>query len=109
VPPDRYRANLAGIIRTCREQGVECILLTRPFLGEATDRDSWVTYAPQYVAATLAVGSAEEVPVVDVYRGFRDRPALFADESHFTEEGHREAARLIGDAVLTVMKSKWRQ
>jgi hypothetical protein len=88
---------------------VGCILLTRPFIGESPGPWCWKTYAPDYVAATSAAGSELEVPVVDVYRAFRDSSALFADESHFTEEGHREAAKLIGDAILTVMDSKWRK
>ncbi len=82
------------------------ILLTRPFIGESPGPWCWKTYAPDYVAATLAVGGEEEVPVVDVYRGFRDNSALFADESHFTEEGHREAAKLIGDAILPLLDRK---
>ena len=57
-------------------------------------------------AATFAVGSEQNVPVVDVYRAFQDKPAMFADESHFTEEGHQEAAKLICDTVLTVIDAK---
>ncbi len=100
VPLDQYRKNLERIIRRCRQAGVGCILLTRPYVGDSSDPADWKTYAPDYVAATLAVGSEQNVPVVDVYREFRDSSAMFADESHFTEEGHRAAARLIGDAIL---------
>jgi lysophospholipase L1-like esterase len=106
VPVEKYRSNLQGIIRMCREQGVRCILLTRPFIGESPGSWCWKTYAPDYVTATFAVGSEQEVPVVDVYRAFEDKPAMFADESHFTEEGHREAAKLICDTVLTVIDRK---
>jgi len=35
------------------------------------------------------VASTEAVAVVDVQREFAGRVALFADESHFTPEGHR--------------------
>ena len=106
VSLDQYRVNLETIIRRCREQGVACILLTRPFIGESPGRWCWKTYAPDYVRATLAVGGEQEVPVVDIFRDFRDNPTLFADESHFTEEGHREAAKLIGDAILPLLVKK---
>ncbi len=106
VSLDKYRDNLQRIIRACRERGVACVLLTRPFIGESPGRWCWKTYAPAYVAATLAVGSEQEAPVVDVYQAFRDRPAMFADESHFTEEGHREAAKFIAEAVLPLRDGK---
>ena len=106
VPLDQYRENLERIIRRCREEGVECVLLTRPFIGESPGRWCWKTYAPDYVTATLVVGSEQEVPVVDIYRDFKDNAALFADESHFTEEGHREAAKVIGDAILPFVTRK---
>ena len=106
VPPDQYREHLASIIRACREQGARCILLTRPYIGESSEPVDWKTYAPQYVAATLAVGSEQEVPVVDVFRAFRNSPAMFADESHFTEQGHREAAQLIAGAVQPLVGRK---
>ena len=51
-------------------------------------------------AATLNIAREEGVPVIDVYAAFRDRPALFDDESHFGVEGHRLAAELVFEAAL---------
>ena len=99
VSLDDYRSHLRAMIREGRDRGVRVVLLTRPFVGSSTDPASWKTYAPQYNAATTAIGAEEQVPVIDVYAAFRDREALFDDESHFGVEGHHLAAQLIHEQL----------
>lgn len=103
VSPERYRENLDEIIRLAGENGVRCVLLTRPFADTSTDARCWMTYAPQYVTATLDVGRAHGVPVVDLCASFKDRKEFFVDESHFTEAGHRLAARRIYAAIQPLL------
>jgi lysophospholipase L1-like esterase len=52
----------------------------------------------------VEVAAAHGVPVVDLYTSFRDANQLFADESHFTKEGHRQAAALIAQHLLHLLE-----
>ncbi len=103
VSPQEYRENLTAIIQICKEQGIACVLLTRPFSGESPGPEWWKVFAPEYVAATLEVGKENEVPVIDVHDYFKDLKPFFADECHFTEAGMRTAAKLIADKIQPLL------
>jgi lysophospholipase L1-like esterase len=103
VSPEEYIENLTRFAELSRERGIECVLMTRPFLGESTDESWWRTYAPQYVDATLESGRELGAPVIDVYAAFADKRRFFADESHFNERGHRKAAKLIADRIKPLL------
>ena len=90
-----YRENLETIIRLCKEQGVQCVLLTRPYTGEVGNPQSWKHFAPDYRNTTLEVAKENEVPLIDIYDIFKDEEEYFADECHFTEDGHNLAAKRI--------------
>jgi hypothetical protein len=94
-----YRQNLRRIIGLAKENEVRCVLLTRPLIRGSEGPLCWKRFAPDYVAATIEVGAECGVPVIDVSREFKGRDEYFADESHFTEEGHRRAAALICEAI----------
>lgn len=101
-----YEANLRAMIRETRARGAVPLLLTRPFIGVPDGPDVWKARAPVYNAATLAVGRAEGVPVVDVHAAFAERADDFADESHFNEHGHRRAAAIIAAAVRPIVADR---
>jgi len=107
VSPDEYRANLCEMARICKENGIECVLLTRPFIGDCEDHINpelwWKWFAPQYVDATIEAGREADVMVIDVNSHFKDRPDLFADESHFTEQGNRLAAKFIYEQIKPLL------
>jgi lysophospholipase L1-like esterase len=103
VSLQEYRENLAAMIRLARENKAVAVLLTRPYVGEANHPLSWKNAAPDYNAATLETASAQHAPVIDVYTAFRDRRGYFADESHFTREGHQLAAELILSRLAPVI------
>lgn len=103
VPLDDYRAYLREIIGDARGRSIRLVLLTRPFVGAATDPASWKAHAPAYNAATRDIGRAEGVPVVDVHAAFADCPDLFDDESHFGVSGHRRAAELLAAALSPLL------
>lgn len=90
-----YRDNLAAMIRLAREKEAVVVLLTRPYVGESNHPLWWKNLGADYNAATAEVAAAQAAPVVDMYTAFRDRRVYFADESHFTREGHALAAELI--------------
>ena len=93
VSVEQYRANLGEIIRICRERGIRCVLLTRPFIGDTPEKTHWRYAAPNYVTATIEVGESTATPVVDIYSSFEGKAGYFRDECHFTEAGHRLAAK----------------
>ncbi len=107
VSVEEYRRNLAEIIRLCRANGVECVLLTRPFIYLAKEPNKplwWKNFAPAYLDATLAVGRENQVTVVDVHKAFAGKKQLFCDESHFTEAGHRLAADMIARQIAPLVR-----
>jgi lysophospholipase L1-like esterase len=99
VPLEEYQANLREIVAVARANHATPVLLTRPFIGTSTDPAWWKTHAPSYVSATIDVGRSENVPVVDVFAAFHDKPQYFDDESHFNLEGHRAAAAYIYERI----------
>lgn len=103
VPIDQYEANLHEFVRMGREHGFEVVLLTRPFIGDIPV-GSWKSDGRRNNRATLRVAEEEGVLAIDVYDAFVTQPKLFADESHFTEEGHRLAARLIYERIRGLVK-----
>lgn len=103
VSLDEYRANLVRIIDEGRMRGVQIVLLTRPYIGGINSPYWWKNWGPDYAAATVEVGREHRVMVIDVFSSFKGRDDLFADESHFTEEGHRLAADLIVDSLRPLL------
>jgi len=92
---EEYRSNLEEMIRLTRAAGAEVVLLTRPFVGPVRKENWWKQFAPEYNQATAEVAEREGAPVVDVYSFFKGQERFFADESHFTLEGHRRAADVL--------------
>jgi lysophospholipase L1-like esterase len=99
-----YRANLRRIAATARAHGARVVFLTRPYIGAPESADSWRVAAPDYNAATIEVAVELGLPTVDLYTIFRHRDALFADESHFTPEGHAIAARLVYEELRPLVQ-----
>jgi len=103
VSLEDYRANLAAMIALARGSGARVVFLTRPYIGESRDGLWWKNKGAAYNAATVEVAGAAGAPVIDLYTFFKDRPELFADESHFTEEGHRLAAAIVFRHLLPLV------
>jgi lysophospholipase L1-like esterase len=103
VSLDEYRGNLALMIRRCRERNTVPVLLTRPFYGHTHDPASWKSFGPDYNQATREVGASLGVPVVDVYKQFKRTARVFDDESHFTREGHWEAAQFVYSEIRALL------
>lgn len=95
VSLDEYRQLLRDMIDRARKAGAKPILLTRPYIGRTQDHAIWKYYGDDYRQATIDVGRETETPVADIYEQFKDKVDLFADESHFTREGHQQAAAII--------------
>lgn len=101
----QYKANLKEIIRICKENGIQCVLLTRPFVGPPHDGMDWRAAAPDYVAATIEVGKNQNVPVIDLHAHFadEDKEDYFVDNSHFTDEFHELAAKIILEKIRPML------
>ncbi|HVN24844.1 MAG TPA: GDSL-type esterase/lipase family protein [Syntrophorhabdales bacterium] len=103
VSVEEYKHNLTKIVEISKKNNIVCILLTRPFIGKPHDRLSWKYFAPEYVKATVEVGKETGAPVVDIYSYFKDKEQYFADESHFNEDGHKFAAKVIYDQIESLL------
>lgn len=95
VGAEEYEANLREMISRARAVEAKAVLLTRPYEGAIRDDLWWKRFGARYNAATARVAEAEGAALVDLYSFFKERRELFADESHFTAEGHRQAAEII--------------
>ncbi|MEZ5331995.1 MAG: GDSL-type esterase/lipase family protein [Thermoanaerobaculia bacterium] len=100
VPLEEYRENMRTMVEMARGAGARVLLLTRPYIGPIAEWDSWKRYAHDYNAATVELAEQLDTPLVDLYSEFKGRDELFADESHFTAEGHTLAAEAIVDRLL---------
>jgi lysophospholipase L1-like esterase len=100
--PD-YEANLTEMVSLCRARGASPVLLTRPFIGRTHDPSSWKSFGPEYNQATREVAARRGVPLIDVYKEFKRSEQLFEDESHFTPQGHWEAARFVHAQLRPVL------
>jgi lysophospholipase L1-like esterase len=106
VSLDDYRANLREMVRLCREHGATPVLLTRPFEGHTHDPESWKSVGPDYNQVAREIATELNVPLIDVYKQFKREKGLFEDESHFTREGHGEAARFVYGEMAPVLSAR---
>lgn len=109
VPLEKYRDNLRRMASMSREAGAEPIFLTRPFVGSVDDPQKWKYAAFDYNAATVETAVAEGAFVVDLYSFFKGREELFSDESHFTDEGHLIAGRIVADHLVPMLSGLRRE
>lgn len=91
-----YLTNAREFVETARDHHVEVALLTRPHRDLpavlAGVAPNWRSAVPAYNRALLRLGSHSNIPVLDVQGAFANSPEQFADESHFTLEGHAAMA-----------------
>jgi lysophospholipase L1-like esterase len=74
---------------------VQLVFLTRPFELQIPDEVWWKNFGYDYNVATGAVAADAQIPLIDFYTHFKGRRELFADESHFTAQGHDLAAEIV--------------
>jgi lysophospholipase L1-like esterase len=98
-----YRNNLKEIIKIANDYKVQCVLLTRPFIGESPDNLWWKNFAPDYNRITIEVAGSNGIPAIDVYGYFKDKELHFADESHFNGLGHKIASVLIYENIVSLL------
>ena len=96
-----YEANLNKIIDLCSNNNSRVVLLTRPYrTGGFETRVFGVEHAEEYNKIVFKVAKARNVICVDLASYFNDNPKYFYDFAHFNDLGHKEAARLIYQALL---------
>jgi lysophospholipase L1-like esterase len=106
VSLDDFRENLRTIATEARAHDVNVVLLTRPYVGGVPNDGWWKHRGADYSVAAAEVAAAEHLAFVDVYSFFKERGELFADESHFTDEGHLQAAVLIWEHIKAIVERK---
>ncbi len=103
VDLQEYKDNLTEIIRLSKENRIKVLLLTRPFIGPSPNEWWWKNFAPAYNAVTQEIAKSHDVPVIDIYSAFEGNKDYFVDESHFNRSGHRLAARMICEDIMSLL------
>lgn len=106
VPLVDYRENLRKMARRVHKVGGEIVFLTRPFDGYIRSDTWWKNRGYDYNEVTAQVAVEFRVPLIDVYSFFKARSELFSDESHFTDEGHHQAAAYIVDELQPALRGR---
>ena len=99
VSLEDYRSNLNEFVELARKHGIAVVLLTRSYLSRMRSVVRWKTSAHQYNFVTAEVAQEQDVALIDLYSHFKGREEFFADESHFTGEGHRKAAEVVLESL----------
>ena len=106
VPPERFRANLAAMVRAARARGIEPVLMTPP-LDAASQRKYAVSAFYRETVHELAV--AEKVRLVQAAEhlsGWEGRgESVFADWVHPNAAGHEIIAALLSPVIEDILRS----
>jgi lysophospholipase L1-like esterase len=94
-----YRKNLTWIVDEATKRNIDVVFLTRPYIGGINNELWWKNFAHEYNQATVEVAEQHNVTLVDIFSFFKNKAELFADESHFNEQGHRDAAQILFEAI----------
>jgi lysophospholipase L1-like esterase len=123
-----YEERLTKIIEVCRKSGIEPVFVTQPLLaGFGTDDVTGVdlarvrAYGPRqtgkmywevveaYNDVTRKVGMANGVLVCDLAREMPKSSRYFYDFIHYTPDGAREIAKLLGRDICPSLQKKYPQ
>jgi hypothetical protein len=108
VSLEQYKNNLKEIIRISKENNIQPVLLTRPYIWNSPDELWWKYFAPDYNSSTIQIAKREGIPVIDVYTYFKDKELYFEDESHFSRMGHMVASVIIYESIFSSLPSTLR-
>jgi lysophospholipase L1-like esterase len=99
VPFDDYIDNISAILQLGQERQVPVVLLTRAYRMPTTEillDSSWRRHAPRYNDALRDLAKTRSATLLEVQDYFEQKgPTFFADECHFTLEGHKEMASFV--------------
>jgi lysophospholipase L1-like esterase len=98
-----YVANARAFVTTAREHGAAVALLTRPHRDPvdalAALAPNWRARVPSYNRALRRFGEHSGAAVLDVQGAFAGRTETFADECHFTQDGHAAMAAWLAGSL----------
>jgi lysophospholipase L1-like esterase len=99
VPLDDYLDNMESFSAIGRTHGIEVVFLTRPYRATTTQiqkQSGWRSRVPSYNEALVKFAEQQDEQVIDVQKYFEtETEGLFVDETHFSDEGMAEMARLL--------------
>jgi len=99
VPLDDYMKNLERFGAVGRAKGFEVVFLTRPYRATTTEikkQSGWRGRVPSYNEALVKYAEQKGEHLIDVQKYFEtETEGLFIDETHFSNEGMAEMARLL--------------
>jgi lysophospholipase L1-like esterase len=95
-----YSSNLEDMLSLVKKNRVDVILITRPFIGKPAHPLEYRNFCRNYNEITKEIADKHRIPLVDFYSFFENRKRSFADDCHFSEEGHKLASGIIADTLL---------
>ena len=109
-----YFANLREIIRLCRENGVQPVLLLPPVASLENYFDGAISSFHRlhelYQNEMVRASQYETATLIDLQHTFDDHHSLFDnatnDPIHFNRRGHRVAARAIAETVAPLIATQ---
>ncbi|WP_460943714.1 SGNH/GDSL hydrolase family protein [Spirosoma daeguense] len=120
-----YRERVLKLIKTCRQSGIEPVLITQPLLvGAGFDPVSHTDLAKfrvnerengllcwkrleVYNNVTRAVAIEQQVHLIDLARKMPKSSEYFYDDMHFTESGARKVSDVLSDDLTPYLKLKY--
>ena len=123
---DGYAKRVTELVKICRANGIEPVLITQPSLyGDAIDDITKVDLGSLryhkvdsstiwqiieiYNDITRDVGRAEHVPVVDLAREMPKSSRLFYDHIHFTPAGAQEVSAIVYRRLCPFLSERFHQ
>ncbi|MBI5297927.1 MAG: hypothetical protein HY869_20805 [Chloroflexi bacterium] len=97
------RSYLPEIIRLCRENGIQLILVRTRTLVYPTGQ-SEPAYLQKYIQDLSAYLASQGVTFLDFAHDPRLRPELFFDAVHMNDEGRVVFTQLLGEALQPILK-----
>lgn len=108
VPLPYFTQNLAEIIDTAKEKGIQLVLMTQPYQPPRQSdsyKQFFVDKQEEYNAAMQKVAERKQVPFIDMKPVFESAGTpgqLFVSRVHPTERGHRAIAEALADKIASL-------
>lgn len=107
VPPEKFRANLAAMVRAARARGIEPVLMTPPLDAESQRKYPVSAFYRETVHELAAAEKVRLVQAAEHLAGWEGRgESVFADWVHPNAFGHEIVAALLSPVIADILKER---